>query len=397
MATNANRKVVAKGVIGAFPFLIHDTGSAYLALTPTKRGTFSITNAAGIYESGHLEKLFLLFSDPDNSEIVNALSLPLRLEFVPKKEAALRLVLDSELSNSAKLMYSLSTLRSGVVLTEDIYSEIFAKRPDPLGDLKKLHTSNSLDPEDILDSLFPGFYSGRFKGTAEEYVSMFQLMSFLNSESSITYDEFKTLHEGENFIPYRNQMLTAKYNSLLPRVVDSKIVGDLYPSEYLRFATFFIKDLPKELFGWARKRFDSGIELFAETQSKREVRWGGSAYFYQIGKLLTEDEGLDFINFEKKNNLRSIVAFREPKSAALFAYYFVEGGPTRFLELLQHVISATGNRADADRPFSLSVNLKWQNPYAAKRRSTVDIAPYVSVLEQEGNSEYLLDWLLATA
>ncbi len=396
MATNPLRKIVLDEQLGSFRFHLYDTGAAYLNWTDRDKLAMSITQANELHSTGHLRKLFLLLEDEDASKVAGFFSTGIKLEFSQGKLEALRYILDSSLSDSAKLAYVISYLANKVKLSQSVLEEIFAKRPEPLLELNS-SVSNQVSATSIRNSIFPGYFNPQDQlKSEEEFVKFNKLSAFLASISPMTYAQFKEAHKDENFIPHRHSGVSAE----VFKPVGEELVNELYPREYVRYASYFGGTVSSELRSWAKSRFDEGVETFTEAQDRGKVKFAGTQEnhnWYPTIKLLTVKEAEVFQELLKRpNGLSSIFSGVDKHAASIFAYYFVMGGEEKLMELALHI----SHNAVPDPYRSMwgapQANLRWMNPFSSQSGKTVKLTPYVKALQEENFMAYPLDWLLAT-
>jgi len=399
VTTNPLRKIIVDEKLGDFRFFLYDTGAAYLNWGDRDQLAMAITQAQPLMDSGHLHKLFSLLQDEQNSKLASLFSGGIRLEFSPGKLEAVKFILDSELSSSAKLTYVISYLSAKMNLSQETLEEIFEKRPEPFLELNS-SLSTTVTSSSIRAAIFPGFHNpGDYVKNEEDYIQFNKLSGFLASISPLTYSKFKELHEGERFIPHRHSGVN--YDVFKP--MSGVLMDDLYPREYVRYATYFGGAVSSELRAWARSRFDEGVETFKEAQDRGKVKFQGNKdnnAWYPTIQLLSVKEAEAFEELLKvPNGISSVFNGVDKPAASIFAYYFVKGGPDKLMELALHV-SQHNNQSRERMSYSMwgmpQANLKWSNPFSGQVGKTVKLTPYVKALEEPDFESYPLDWLLAT-
>lgn len=365
-----------------------------------------ITNAKELWESGYVEKIVELISDESAAYIIASAGKNLTFEFRPERLTdGLKFIIDSHLSPEAKLIYVFSFLHHRVPLTEADLTLIFSKRPSPRDEWV---THSFLDQRDIRKLIQNSLVSGfsvpngfNYDRNAEMFKRICLTSSFISSKKSVTFDEYMRAHEVDFFEPHGAVWNSPNLLNNVPRY----IVESMRPAEYVRFMTWFAPHVPKQLLPWAKRRFEQIPELEEETYEKM-ISEKRPRYSYKLAfgwipatKFMSAKESERFQQFIERE-ISSLYSGVSQRAAALFAYYYLEGGERKVEELVRHASrnQSSDARQHISSPFASSSNprfdLNWSNDFALKSSRRLDLMPYVKALEPEYRDQPL-EWSLA--
>lgn len=400
MPTNMNRTVLEEKTVDFFHVVRFSTGAFNVSHAESRTPVFSLTNTLGIAESGHLDQLLALLADPDTFKLQSRFRGGVKLELAPKFEHGLKLLLNSELSPSARLAYIVSFLHSGITLSDESFAVIFKARPDPLREIEGLFppVPNVEEASLIKRVIFPDFMaSNELKLNSDiEYRKYCLTVSFLSSPRAIRYGDFMKLNEENFFIPVypRNAWSLGK----LFAPIDMNRVEDLFPREYERFMRYFNSGIVRELRSWARARFDSGVETVKELQDKGVInRNVGTHGWTKVIGYLTLEEAKTFSNYIRNSNgISKVYLGCSDEMASLIAFFWVEGGEEKLNDLALHVSSSQDNKLPSGFGAIQSITLSWRNPFAQKSGRRPDLMPYVKALTDPELRDLPLEWALAS-
>jgi len=409
MPSNPNRTIVTQIKRGFIRIDVYSTGLTHFMWESRNRLLLSIPRAQDLVDSGALERIADLLLDEETMVVQGHFSYGIKLDLDPTsvRLESVRYILDSKLSSLSKLVYFIALLSTRTPIRSEILEEVFTKMPDPYPAIEVIAKQTRRKMDDLVRSaLYSGFVRPENSPNREEseYQRFSLLTAFLGARESVTYGEFMEEHADEFYIPTSYPLV---FSSRVYRVVNTEIVNGLRPAEYTRFMEFFGSHVPSELRTWALKRFNNGVKTMRELRHKGDtsalpVRGSKSMLSWEpVTDLLTTEEAREFSDFlypgedtPKENHPAAMFAGVDNRVGPLIAYYFVEGGPDRLIELLIHVKNHMPESTHSSyyRP---PLSAIWKNPYAGDDRRVPRFLPYVKVLQDPELKRVPLEWALA--
>lgn len=396
MPRNMNRTLVDSREYDFVQVDRYSSGAVYFRWLE-RRNILILTNAEELATSGYIEKLAKLLVQEEASDIIASYPRGLTLDYTPNRHReGFKYILDSGLDVDSKLIYLISLVKTGFALGEYELEMIFEKRPSPRQEWQAYSSPFNISKEGLIrGAVTPGYFLPEdYKDkTVNGFKRLCLTSAFVSSERSVTHAEFIATHDEDYFIPH----LLVNGSPQLFDNVPKAILADLLPAEYTRFMSYFVQRFPHELLPWAKERFRAGVVNFREAKSKGSARLqpGNVANWLPMIHLLTVEEAHSFQELLREHNgVGSLANGVDAKLAPLLAYYFTEGGKSKFNELVAHIIEhGPGLQQDFYRGTVLKLN--WSNPYRPSNGGKPSLVPYVQALKGE-MKDYPLEWSLAS-